>query len=670
MNSTLSNIHVNRLAKYNYKYIDSNGDVYIGTKEGRLSKEVVNPTDISNFVTYNDFSAGAGLSYDQTIGQFTNIAPDQTVTLTAGTNIIITGIYPDFTIASTIAAGDLTELSSSILTITGGVGAVIGTGTSIEVKQSSNTQNGYLSSTDWTTFNSKGTGTVTSVATTGLISGGTITGTGTITTSMNTNKLVGRSSASTGVMEEISVGSGLTLSGGTLSNTATPTATGYYGAWQDDISQTAAADNTGYAMKFRTADITPNGISIVSDTQITFANTGIYNIQFSSQFQNLSNSPQDVTIWLRKSGTDVTGSAGVVGLEARKNPGDPYHTIAGWNYVLSVVAGEYYELIWSTTDHTNVEMRFYAAGSPPPSAASVIMTVTQQSGIMSGTGITAINSLTGAAQTIVAGTSGTDFAVSSSGTAHTLNLPTASATNRGALSSTDWTTFNSKGSGTVTGVTGTAPVVSSGGTTPAISMAAATTSVDGYLSSTNFNTFNGKQTSPWDYRKAAKWYTPHQNAGPILSIANAANTIRYIAVIIDRDITITQMGINVVTIATAGNTCRIGIYSNDPTTTSPLTKLVDSGTLALDTTGPKTVTGLSIVLTKGLYWFCYFSNATTGTVAGVSTNFFPDVRGTTSLNLGPTNVLAQALAYAALPTTAGTLTELQSISAVCTYYQY
>lgn len=622
MNSTLSNIHVNRLAKYNYKYIDSNGDVYIGTKEGRLSKEVVNPTDISNFVTYNDFSAGAGLSYDQTIGQFTNIAPDQTVTLTAGTNIIITGIYPDFTIASTIAAGDLTELSSSILTITGGVGAVIGTGTSIEVKQSSNTQNGYLSSTDWTTFNSKGTGTVTSVATTGLISGGTITGTGTITTSMNTNKLVGRSSASTGVMEEISVGSGLTLSGGTLSNTATPTATGYYGAWQDDISQTAAADNTGYAMKFRTADITPNGISIVSDTQITFANTGIYNIQFSSQFQNLSNSPQDVTIWLRKSGTDVTGSAGVVGLEARKNPGDPYHTIAGWNYVLSVVAGEYYELIWSTTDHTNVEMRFYAAGSPPPSAASVIMTVTQQSGIMSGTGITAINSLTGAAQTLVAGTSGTDFAVSSVGTTHTLNLPTASASNRGVLSTTDWSTFN------------------------------------------------GKTLSSWGYRKAAKWYTPHQNAGPILSIANAANTIRYIAVIIDRDITITQMGINVVTIATAGNTCRIGIYSNDPTTTSPLTKLVDSGTLALDTTGPKTVTGLSIVLTKGLYWFCYFSNATTGTVAGVSTNFFPDVRGTTSLNLGPTNVLAQALAYAALPTTAGTLTELQSISAVCTYYQY
>jgi hypothetical protein len=266
---------------------------------------------------------------------------------------------------------------------------------------------------------------------------------------MNTNKLVGRSTAGTGIMEEITVGSGLTLSGGTLTNTATATPLGYYGAWQTDATQTAAADNTGYAMKFTIADITPNGISIANNgsgdpTRITFANTGIYNIQFSSQFQNLSNAPQDVTIWLRLNGTDVVGSAGVVGLEARKNPGDPYHTVSGWNYVLSVVAGQYYELVWSTTNHTDVQMRFYAAGSPPPSAASVIMTVTQQSGIMAGTGITAINSLTGASQTLAVGTAGTDFAIGSAGTTHTFNLPTASATNRGALSSADWTRFSAR----------------------------------------------------------------------------------------------------------------------------------------------------------------------------------------------------------------------------------
>ena len=46
--------------------------------------------------------------------------------------------------------------------------------------------------------------------------------------------------------------------------------------------------------------------------------------------------------------------------------------------------------------------------------------------------------------------------------------------------------------GTVTSVTGTSPVVSSGGATPAISMPVATTSVDGYLSSTDWTTFNSK----------------------------------------------------------------------------------------------------------------------------------------------------------------------------------
>jgi hypothetical protein len=40
-----------------------------------------------------------------------------------------------------------------------------------------------------------------------------------ISTSMNTNKLIGRSTAGVGVMEEITIGSGLTLSGGILNAT-------------------------------------------------------------------------------------------------------------------------------------------------------------------------------------------------------------------------------------------------------------------------------------------------------------------------------------------------------------------------------------------------------------------------------------------------------------------
>ena len=51
--------------------------------------------------------------------------------------------------------GNLTEATSSVLTISGGSGSVIGTGTSIQVKQASAGQSGFLSSTDWSTFNGK-----------------------------------------------------------------------------------------------------------------------------------------------------------------------------------------------------------------------------------------------------------------------------------------------------------------------------------------------------------------------------------------------------------------------------------------------------------------------------------------------------------------------------------
>jgi hypothetical protein len=62
-------------------------------------------------------------------------------------------------------------------------------------------------------------------------------------------------------------------------------------------------------------------------------------------------------------------------------------------------------------------------------------------------------------------------------------------TSQGAGVTPVWTTPTT---GTVTSVTGTAPIASSGGNTPAISISQATTSTDGYLSSTDWNTFNNK----------------------------------------------------------------------------------------------------------------------------------------------------------------------------------
>ena len=93
------------------------------------------------------------------------------------------------------------------------------------------------------------------------------------------------------------------------------------------------------------------------------------------------------------------------------------------------------------------------------------------------------------------GTSGTDLSSSvANGTTTpviTLNVPTASAANRGALSAADWSTFNTK----VGGVTASSPLASSGGQTPNITIQQASGSQNGYLSSTDWTTFNNKQAA-------------------------------------------------------------------------------------------------------------------------------------------------------------------------------
>jgi hypothetical protein len=95
-------------------------------------------------------------------------------------------------------------------------------------------------------------------------------------------------------------------------------------------------------------------------------------------------------------------------------------------------------------------------------------------------------------------------------------------TSAGTGATPTWTT---PATGTVTSVTGTAPVVSSGGATPAISMAAATGSVNGYLTSTDWTTFNSK-AAPFTYTTSYIPYgqgttTPNQSS----SLTFASSTL-------------------------------------------------------------------------------------------------------------------------------------------------
>jgi hypothetical protein len=148
-----------------------------------------------------------------------------------------------------------------------------------------------------------------------------------------------------------------------------------YGAFSSNQDQSATA-NTATLMTLNTTDFS-NGVTIDS-SKITVANAGIYNLQFSAQFQNTDNAIQDINIWLRQNGTDIVGSTGLVSIPARKSAsaGEEAHQITGWNYYVSMAANQYIEIYWSTT-LASVSIQYYAASTGPvrPATQSVVATM-------------------------------------------------------------------------------------------------------------------------------------------------------------------------------------------------------------------------------------------------------------------------------------------------------
>jgi hypothetical protein len=166
-----------------------------------------------------------------------------------------------------------------------------------------------------------------------------------------------------------------------------PAPVGYYGAFQDTTTQTAALINTAYGVKLGVTDLT-NGVTISNNSRIKIANAGIYNIQFSLQLEKTGGSGNMIAdIWLRKNGVNLQGTTGKVVLTGSANASP---VVAAWNYVIAVASGDSLELMWATSND-NVVIKATAATSPHPSIPSAILTVTQQSGIMAGTGISPLD---------------------------------------------------------------------------------------------------------------------------------------------------------------------------------------------------------------------------------------------------------------------------------------
>ena len=149
-----------------------------------------------------------------------------------------------------------------------------------------------------------------------------------------------------------------------------------YGAFQDSTDQVAANTTTAYAITFNTTDFN-NGVTLSNSSRLNVSQAGIYNIQFSVQLVNTTNSSADIDIWFRKNGTNIDKSNSRFGLAPRKSAGDPFHIIGAMNFFVSLDTNDYVELMWRTSD-VGASIEHYAASSTPtrPSIPSVIATVT------------------------------------------------------------------------------------------------------------------------------------------------------------------------------------------------------------------------------------------------------------------------------------------------------
>ena len=143
-----------------------------------------------------------------------------------------------------------------------------------------------------------------------------------------------------------------------------------YGAFHSTVTQTAAVINTAYAMTLNATDIS-FGVYTGTPTSRVYVDTeGYYNFQFSCQLGKTSGGLGAVYIWPRINGVDIPASATKIRIQ-----GNNAETVAAWNFVLTVNAGDYFELMWSTDD-TTCQIFASAASSPVPAIPSVILTVT------------------------------------------------------------------------------------------------------------------------------------------------------------------------------------------------------------------------------------------------------------------------------------------------------
>jgi hypothetical protein len=183
-----------------------------------------------------------------------------------------------------------------------------------------------------------------------------------------TDPVIGINAATTAALGVVKPdGTSITVDGTGTISAVTEIPTPDYGNFYSDNTQQPQALTTGQPINLN-GTVAANNFVIANNSQITTNAAGVYNLQFSIQLLS-TNQGGDVEIWLAKNGVAVPESNTVF---HTKNANEA--EFAALNYVETLAAGDYLQLIWAT-DNLDMTLAATASNMGGPNIPSVILTI-------------------------------------------------------------------------------------------------------------------------------------------------------------------------------------------------------------------------------------------------------------------------------------------------------
>ena len=156
------------------------------------------------------------------------------------------------------------------------------------------------------------------------------------------------------------------LSGKVPFNTITNLA--YASFYDADTADQTGSTTAATAVEIATAAVAGAGITVASNTRITFAAAGTYRINASLQFNNSSGADRFVDVWFSKNGTNIANSNGRV---AVPKTGDGGTYLLAYEIFETVTAGQYIEIYWYP-ENVAVTLHYRAAVAASPGVTPAI----------------------------------------------------------------------------------------------------------------------------------------------------------------------------------------------------------------------------------------------------------------------------------------------------------